>query len=89
MVWADGIAATFVAGIVVMVAAMAGVEHETKTQTGKHRQCNLSSSPRPVSKEFYLRETLTGYYSAPCLHNKGPRLTSSHARAFSFFDDCL
>jgi hypothetical protein len=65
MVWADGIAATIVAGIVVMVAAMAAVEHETETQTGKHRQCNLSSSPRPVSKEFYLRETLTGCYSAP------------------------
>ena len=37
MVWADGIAATIVAGIVVMVAAMAAVEHETETQTGKHR----------------------------------------------------
>ena len=65
MVWAAGIAATIDAGIVVIIAAMAAVEHETETQTGKHRQCNWSSSPRPVSKEFYLRETLTGCYSAP------------------------
>jgi len=32
MVWADGIAATIVAGIVVMVAAMAAVEHENSNR---------------------------------------------------------
>ena len=66
-----------VAGIVVMVAAMAA-EHETETQTGKH----LSSSPGARFKEFHLRGAFCGFYSAMDLR-KGSRLTSSPARAFS------